>query len=185
MGFLFGTGDNGKSQLFGSSQRTSKSACNFEALGDLDELMSSLGVCRASAENLKEDDIVKWVRIIQEKLFIIQVEIATGDPSKKTKILQPQAVKELERIINYVENDVGEIKSFIIPGNDILASFLDYSRALARRTERRVILLKESGKRDVSQSALAYLNRLSSCLFMLARFVQKKHNIPEEHPKYE
>ena len=67
----------------------------------------------------------------------------------------------------------------------ILSSFLDYARAIARRTERQVIAFKEKDSNAVSLQILSYLNRLSSTLFILARYAQKKHNIPEEHPKYE
>jgi len=158
-------GDNGLTTLFSCSKKFSKGSARIEALGALDELNSLLGFCKAKAGK----EIAEILEDIQNDLFILQGEVA-GCNTKK--------VKELEKIINKIEKKLPKIKSFTIAGGTELSALLDYSRAVARKTERRCVAIKK----HLSPQSLKYLNRLSSLLFALARLANK--GIKEKKPKY-
>lgn len=164
--FYTGRGDKGKSAM--GARKIAKDDPLFEALGALDELNSWLGFCQ-----------YKKLRPVQEDLFIAQAEIGAIGMRRKSKIQMTNAkTKRLEKEIAKVDAIVPPIKKFIIPGASELSAKLDVARALARRAERAAVKIK------ASPDLLAYLNRLSSFLFALARLVNFKLNRREEHPTY-
>ncbi len=168
------TGDKGQTRIFAcrksASWRISKSSPRIEALGALDELNSLLGFCKIKALG---GFTAKHLEDIQNNLFIIQGEIAGCG-----KTIKAGRIKEIEKIIDGIEKKLPKIKNFIISGGTELSSLLDYSRAVARRAERRCTTIKKA----ISPSSLIYLNRLSSLLFALARFANK--GIKEKKPRY-
>ncbi|OGI88600.1 ATP:cob(I)alamin adenosyltransferase [Candidatus Nomurabacteria bacterium RIFCSPLOWO2_01_FULL_41_21] len=174
-------GDGGTTKLFDSSkgERISKTASIFEALGTIDELNSALGYAKSLAQE-NEKFIAGNLEKIQGKLFIIQAEIAGAD-----KYLKKEDVAFLEDLIAQIELSLSEINSFIIPGGTPLGAFLDFTRAIGRRAERKTLSLKEKGEREIKNESLIFLNRLSSALYALARLANKNGNITEYGPKYE
>ena len=167
-----GKGDTGETSLFGSSARIPKNSSRIEALGSLDELNSWLGVCRSKAKLGAETK--QELEIVQQNLFIIQAELA-GVP----KSIEENKVKKLGERVEEIEKLLPAIHTFFLPGGDELSAHLDYARTLARRAERAVISEK------LDQFSLAYLNRLSSLLYALARLENHKSGIKEEKPTYE
>ncbi|MBI5798860.1 MAG: cob(I)yrinic acid a,c-diamide adenosyltransferase [Candidatus Yonathbacteria bacterium] len=172
-----GKGDGGTTQTFGCcDQRISKSSAVTEALGTLDEVNSFIGVVKM---NTQATEVAKILDEVQQNLFIVQAEVAGAG-----KHIDNEKVTELESIINAIEAELPPIKSFFVSGGTELASLLDFARTLARRAERRVVGVAEEGVTTVSKETLAYLNRLSSLLYALARQVNHKSGITEEPPKY-
>ena len=169
-----GSGDNGKS-CFG--KKWAKKTCpGIEALGELDELNSLLGLVRSQ----KISKEYKYILLgVQQNLFIIQAFIAGILFNKKSNDLKQEKVVEIERLIKKYSIEAGEIKNFIISGKNEASAWLDYVRAVARRAERRVLLVEGTGK-----DSLAYLNRLSSLLFLMARICAKKNGKKELNPIY-
>jgi len=176
MRFYSGKGDDGTSTLCGSAARFPKTDPRFEALGAIDELNSYLGICRALVNNSKIDTALKTA---QEDLFIIQAELGAVGQSTIAPLSEKQ-LRAIEQIIDALGVEVGEIKEFTLAGGTVLAAHLDFARTLARRAERRLVILKDI----LSPMVISYLNRLSSLLFILARYVNKKENIKEDHPSY-
>jgi cob(I)alamin adenosyltransferase len=177
-------GDDGKTKTFSCDQRISKSSAIAEALGTLDEINSFLGLCKIKSEKEKfilpdGTTAAKEIDIVQNNLFIIQAELA-GSKISMTK----EKVEELEIIIDYIEKELPEIKSFFISGGTKLAAYFDIARTIARRAERRVTEVSEEGNVKVSEDTQAYLNRLSSLLYALARLTNHKFGINEESPSY-
>lgn len=173
-----GKGDKGTTTAFGcNQQRISKSSELPEALGTLDELNAFLGFVKM--RSISESRIALAIRDVQEQLFIIQAEVAGAD-----KRVGESAVKHIEDLVNGIEKEIPPIKGFSVAGGTELSALLDVARTLSRRTERRVIAVKELGLRDVSQETMAYLNRLSSLLFALARLANHLAGVAEENPKY-
>jgi len=170
MKFYTGKGDAGKSTLFGSRKVIPKNNKIFEALGALDELNSYLGICKTISKNELVNDIIKKV---QENLFTIQAELGSGK-----KNINEKDLKDLERIIEKLGENVSNIHKFVISGGNLLAAHLDYARTLARKAERKVIPIK------LSKTSYAYINRLSSLLFVLSRYINKEAKVIEEHPSY-
>ena len=178
-------GDKGTTKTYGCDQKISKSSAVAEALGSLDEINSFLGLVKVEAK------IAKWkvpgstlklepfIHSIQETLFIVQAEVA-GFP----KPLQDGKVSELEKIIDEIEKTLPPIKTFFISGGTRLAALFDTTRTIARRAERRIVEVAEENKVKISMETLAFMNRLSSMLYALARLSNHKAKISEISPSY-
>lgn len=181
-----GKGDQGTTKLFDSEKgvRLSKSSVVFEALGTLDECNSYVGLCKAKSKNsgLKSGEIVIYelLHTVQDHLFSLQAEVA-GAP----KTISQDGLKMLEESIGVVESFLPEIKTFFVPGSSELSSHFDIARTITRRAERCVVAVSESGTRAVSAESLAYLNRLSSLMYALARYVAHVQGLTEQPPIYE
>lgn len=179
-----GKGDGGTTKFFGCDQkRVSKNSAVAEALGNLDELNSFLGLVK-----LKAGEFSKTLENIQENIFIICAYIAGAD-----KNLTEDKVREMENIIAECEKELPPIKTFTIAGGTELSALLDFARTLARHAERRVVAVHDSyfaeasqdkDLRQISPEILKYLNRLSSILFALARLTNLRSGIKEHAPSY-
>ena len=176
-----GKGDNGSTKTFGCDQRISKSSAVAEALGSLDETNSIVGLCKSKSKEFNLDGVSFWqiCHDVQRNLFIIQAEVAGAD-----KHIADEKIKEVEAIINSVEKILPPIKSFFIPGATEVGAYFDLARTISRRAERRVVAAKEEGLIKVGDNTLAYLNRLSSLLYALARLTNHKSGITEQSPDY-
>jgi cob(I)alamin adenosyltransferase len=179
-------GDDGKTSAYHCDQRFSKSSAIAEALGSLDETNSFLGIVKAK---LAERNITLYsvgperaadiIQEMQENLFIIQAEVAGAD-----KTVGEEKIREAEDLIAGIEKEIPPITSFVIPGVSIESAELDFARTLVRQAERRAVAVSEEGLAKVSANSFAYLNRLSSLLFALARLSAYKSGIQENSPSY-
>ncbi|MEX2053979.1 MAG: cob(I)yrinic acid a,c-diamide adenosyltransferase [Candidatus Colwellbacteria bacterium] len=183
-----GKGDKGTTKVIDSKERFSKGSDLAEALGSLDELNSFLGLCKFKARQMQDGGVLvgkneektsEILKEAQENLFIVQAQVAGAD-----KKISKVKVTKLEKIINTIEKEIPPLKGFSIAGGTELSSLLDIARTLARRTERRVVLVQEVGLRKLPGHTLPYLNRLSSLLFALARLSNYRSGIEEERPSY-
>lgn len=177
-------GDNGTTKTFGCDQRISKSSNIAEALGTLDEINSFLGVCKVKSADAgfkvpTGENFEKVVHAVQQNLFIVQAELAGSDMT-----VGEDKVKELENYVDTIEKELPPITSFFISGGSELAAFFDVARTISRRAERRVIGVADEGKVKVGDYTKAYLNRLSSLLYALARLSNHFSGIKEEPPTY-
>lgn len=175
MALFTGEGDKGKTSIFGCNQKVSKSSAVTEALGALDEINSFFGLCKVKSEG----EIQNLIRQMQEDLFIIQAELGGTD-----KTIKENKIEEMEKKIEEMEKEMPPIKSFFISGGTELSALLDVARTMARRAERRVVAAAEEGRIKVGVHTLAYMNRLSSILFALARYANYLADVKEEAPSY-
>lgn len=166
-------GDRGETSLF-NGERRRKDDLLFDAMGDVDELSSQLGVAKAACTNRK---LVALLSEVQQKLLAVGAQIATpkNDPHYgKIVFLSDKEVVDLEKIeASYLERtEIGA--KFVLPGDDLLSAHLDVARAVCRRAERRIVAcIRERGMIQLA-SAQHYLNRLSDLLFVLARHVTQR-----------
>lgn len=183
--FYTGKGDNGTTQLYGDAKRCSKSGAVLEALGSLDELDTFVGVTRAYVAKQQSVTLPDGCTLtdvlhgVQETLFIIQAELAGAD-----KTVPHEKVKALEEMITTIEKAVPKIQHFTIPGSTYESALLDRARAMTRTVERRIVSVQELG-REFTPETLAYINRLSSFFFALARYIEYMKGAPYEAPHYE
>ena len=128
--------------------------------------------------SLTVKDIGAFEHFIQQikNLFIIQAEVAGAD-----KTISKEKVQDLEEIINRIEKELPKIDSFFVSGSCESSALFDHARSVSRRAEREVVKIKESA----GEYTLAYLNRLSSILYALARLSAHKNDITESAPTYE
>lgn len=183
MALYTGKGDKGDTGTFGTKQRMSKNSTRSEALGALDEVNSFLGLCKVRSDELvmtgADRDFKDIVDEVQQNLFIVQAEIAGAD-----KTIVEEKVKQMEHTIDEMEKELPPINSFFVSGGTQLAALFDVARTMARRAERRVVALHEDGDILVGEYTRAYLNRLSSLLYVMARLSNHKSGINEESPRY-
>lgn len=184
MALFTGKGDGGTSKLFDSpsGQRVSKTSPVFETLGMLDELNTLVGWCKAASPDdfeVQERKLRLILHDVQDHLFTLQAEVA-GAP----KSVPLSSVEALGVFINRVESEMPSITTFLVPGATELSARLDITRAVSRRTERRLVSLHESGERMVSDSSRAYANRLSSLFYALTRLTNHRAGVEEAPPAY-
>lgn len=170
-------GDDGTSGLLGTQERFPKNSPVYEALGSVDELNSLLGVLRARPIHLQALDVPSEILSVQQSLFIVQAELAGAD-----KRLAREHLDALESAIERAEKPIGNPHSFVVPGTTENSALFDYARTVARRTERSVIGAKN--QKELSAETYAYLNRLSSFLYALARLAAHESGGAEPKPTY-
>ncbi|MGA2911728.1 MAG: cob(I)yrinic acid a,c-diamide adenosyltransferase [Candidatus Levyibacteriota bacterium] len=167
-------GDKGKTALH-TGKTVSKGSSRVEAYGNLDELNSFLGVV---VSRIKDKKIKQEILAIQSDLFEIGASLA-GPGEKEYKVLGEKLKKrvvEFEKEIDVLTQKLPKLKNFILPGGKT-GSLLHYARTVARRAERRTVMLAE--KEAVLSEILVYLNRLSDLLFTLARYINYKEKQKE------
>jgi ATP:cob(I)alamin adenosyltransferase len=173
------TGDKGTSALY-SGERRSKDDDTFAALGDIDELNSTLGLARdlAKSSSLPIPDILSQLEEIQSRLLDVGSAVATPidtttDESKLSKTaFDPTASAKLEHWIDAMTEQLPPLANFILPSGGPAASGLHLARSTCRRAERSVVPLVKAGKVDGAVGV--YLNRLSDYLFTAARMAAMK-----------
>lgn len=177
-----GKGDNGTTKLFGCDQRLSKSSDIAEALGSVDEINSFVGVIKMEDGDTKAVaglDYHALLSDVQQDLFVVQAELAGAD-----KHVDQVRVAKVEEWINAIENELPPITSFFVSGGTELGALCDYGRTIARRAERRVVAALEIPDPTQKPPLFAYMNRLSSLLYALARLANYRAGISEEKPHY-
>ena len=163
------TGDDGTSGLVDGS-RAPKHAARFEAIGAVDEANSALGL---AAVAMADGSHAATLARIQNDLFDLGADLATpGDdfaPSEMVLRIVPAQAGWLEREIDRLNEHLVPLTSFILPGGSEAAARVHIARAAVRRAERAMTAL--GAAEPVNPAALAYANRLSDYLFVLARAV--------------
>ena len=173
------TGDDGTTGLF-SGKRVSKHHVRIKAYGTVDELNAWIGLIRNDKIAAETNSfLIK----IQNELMVIASQLA-DDTSEKTSKLSGKIVPiafenvtEIESEIDKINNELPELKNFIIPGGHVLISYTHLARCTCRRAERFITELK--GEEEVSNVIIAYINRLSDYLFILARKLSKDFDVEE------
>ena len=166
------TGDDGTTGVLGSG-RWSKDDVRIEAYGTVDELNAVLGVARATGG--LDIDADALVARVQDDLFAVGAALA--DPNPKGRFHNAVAegsVIRLEAEIDRLEAELPPLTQFILPGGSPAASQIHLARTICRRAERRVVHLAHQPGVDVPHPLVAYLNRLSDFLFVLARVVNHR-----------
>ncbi len=163
------TGDRGETGLLGGG-RVRKSAIRVEAYGAVDELNACLGLAAAAPV---EPEARGLLAAIQRDLLAIGTRLSdlrktpsTGDEKAH---LSEEHVARLERAIDGMEASLPPLRAFILPGGSEAGARLHLARTVCRRAERRIVALAE--QEEVPPIILAYMNRLSDLLFVLARSV--------------
>ncbi|MBW8784882.1 MAG: cob(I)yrinic acid a,c-diamide adenosyltransferase [Novosphingobium sp.] len=163
------TGDSGTTGLVDGS-RLPKHAVRMEAIGAVDEANSAVGF---AAVELAQSDHAAALSAIQNDLFDLGADIATpGEdfaPSEMVLRIVPAQATRLEVEIDAFNAALPPLSSFILPGGSEAAARVHLARAAVRRAERAATAL--AAVESVNPVALAYLNRLSDFLFVLARAV--------------
>ena len=159
------TGDRGMTSL-ANGGRVSKADQRVEAYGTIDELMSFLGLLATKLDNPSDQSSIQ---IIQKTLFLVGGEASGLALTEEQMAELKSQTSTLEKEIDRMQTELPPLKSFIIPGSNETSALAHVCRTICRRAERNMINCQTEG------DSLVYLNRLSDYLFVLARFLTKKH----------
>ena len=172
------TGDDGTTGLVDGS-RVSKSSALMQAIGDVDEANSAIGLAVIA---LGDQPMAAALTRIQNDLFDLGADLATPagadeagaddfTPSEMVLRIVPSQVERLEREIDAMNANLAPLRSFILPGGSAEAAALHLARAISRRAERSAVGASETQR--LNPAALAYVNRLSDFLFVASRAVNQ------------
>ncbi len=158
------TGDDGTTGL-GDGTRVDKDHLRVAAMGDVDELNSSIGM-------LLTNDLPEQVSIdlsaVQNDLFDLGGELAIPGYS----MISDKQVARLDARLAHYNADLPRLAEFILPGGSHTAALAHVSRTVCRRAERALVAL---GRQDtINDGPRQYLNRLSDLMFVLARVLNRE-----------
>jgi cob(I)alamin adenosyltransferase len=169
-------GDRGETSL-GGGQRVQKDTLRVQVYGTVDELNSQIGV--ALATGLCER-LTNAPTSIQSELFDVGSDLCFIEEDK-AKYNMPQIelahVTRLETLIDAMSAELEPLKNFILPGGALGAAQLHVARTVCRRAEREATTLAR--EEAIGEHVLAYLNRLSDTLFVMARYENLQQGVSE------
>jgi len=161
------TGDKGETSLRGG-QRVPKYHPQIEACGTIDELVSWIGLLKdLSAKQSLKDNMFT----IQKRLMICAGDLARNRIDDKSDEMNGTDVDIilLENQIDEMDKELPPLHDFMIPGNNLNASYCNIARCVCRRAERKVVFLMSIEK--INPLIPKFLNRLSDYLFVLSRYM--------------
>jgi cob(I)alamin adenosyltransferase len=158
-------GDSGDTSLAGGV-RVSKASERVEAYGCIDELISAMGFARSICADAA---IAVLTKSVQQELFAIGSALATPPESPKPQQpVEPALVERLTAEVHRLEATDGILADWSIPGEHAAAAAFDIARTVCRRAERAIVRLRTTDV-AVQPTVLAYVNRLSDLLWLIAR----------------
>jgi cob(I)alamin adenosyltransferase len=172
------TGDTGQTALLGGA-RVRKDDLRVAAYGDVDELNAVVGLVLAEDAGGPDADLL---RSLQRDLFALGARLA--DPTaavadaRAKSALGTADVERLERAIDERQAGLPPLTAFILPGGGRAGALLHLARTVCRRAERAMVTLDQQHR--LQPELLAYVNRLSDLLFVLARAANHRAGSPEE-----
>jgi len=164
-------GDAGDTHL-GDMSRVRKTSARVIAYGDVDELNAAIGVARTHALPAGVDG---WLAAVQNDLFDLGADLCVpegGPPGPGRLRVAPSQVERLEGWCDEANAELAPLTSFVLPAGAPAAAALHLARTVCRRAERSAVALADA--EPVGPAALAYLNRLSDLLFILARAANRE-----------
>jgi cob(I)alamin adenosyltransferase len=170
------TGDEGMTGL-GGGQRVAKDSLRVEAYGTVDELNSHIGVALAIGLCQR---LASALPAIQNQLFDLGADLATPATSQArhpVPTVQQRHIEALEHLIDELNEVVGPLTNFLLPGGSPGAAQLHVARTVCRRAERTATTLARD--EQIGPTVLPYLNRLSDALFVMARYENHERGVAE------
>ena len=168
------TGDKGETGRYGGS-RVPKNDPQIEVNGAIDECNSMIGVARSFNDDERLDDILKQ---FQSLLIVSGSEVTNVENDERLPFITEKNTQALEDLIDELEKGLPPLTQFILPAGGKVSSHLHLARTASRKVERRLVTLRENV--EINPTLLAYFNRLSDTLFVLARHAAKLSGFSDE-----
>ena len=162
-------GDKGTTRL-GEGSQVSKDNPRVECYGNVDELNSVIGLLR-SLETPKGVEAV--LNQVQHDIFDLGGELCIPGHA----MIKADRVQQLENVIDDLNKVLAPLEEFVLPGGTQAAALCHFARTVCRRAERSLVTLSQS--EETTELALAYLNRLSDLLFVMARTINKRAGLSD------
>jgi ATP:cob(I)alamin adenosyltransferase len=167
------TGDKGLTGLFGGS-RVPKQDAAVEAYGTVDEANAAIGQAKAACG----DEVMRaTLHGIQQRLFVLAAELASDEKGREIldNTISDADITDLEGLIDMCLEVTGPQRAFVVPGREAKSAALHSARTVVRRAERRMLTMSET--HAVRPELIRYVNRLSDCLYALARLTEHRYEI--------
>jgi len=170
--FYTGSGDRGETTLPGGV-RVGKDDVRVNALGELDEANCMIGFARSF---IKLPEVDSMLERVQQDLFTIGLEVIA--PLQKRSRVSEDMVKALEEHLDLLAKDLPEYRRFVLPNGTPEVATLYLARSIVRRVERTIVKMARSAPNLLP--SIKYLNRLSSLLYVAARYTALKTGVVEK-----
>ncbi|MEG0254454.1 cob(I)yrinic acid a,c-diamide adenosyltransferase [Vagococcus sp.] len=162
------TGDKGSTSLF-DGQRVKKYSNRVDTYGTFDECNAVISVAEKFCQKVENKEFLIH---LQYKMFQLAGEIATMNQENfqvKSEQISEDDIHSLESLIDRYTSELPKITTFILPGTSLAGAHLHQARAVCRRGERMLVQLSEEENSHIRPDILKYVNRLSDCLYIIAR----------------
>ena len=169
------TGDAGSTRL-GDMSETTKTDPRLLAYADVDETNAHLGLVLATGE--LDEDVVAVMTHVQNDLFDVGADFCTPvveNPQFPPLRIEPDYVERLEGWCDHYNEQLPNLRSFILNGGTVAGAHLHVARTVCRRAERSAWAAHERYAESMNVLAIKYLNRLSDLLFILARYANREN----------
>ncbi|NRA64399.1 MAG: cob(I)yrinic acid a,c-diamide adenosyltransferase [Pseudobacteriovorax sp.] len=167
--------------MLADGSKVSKSDSRIDSYGNVDELNSYTGLLRDQIRQLPEiQDLQQKLSLVQNELFDVGGELATPFQSLNLDagyLIQMDAIERLEKEIDEMNEQLPNLKNFVLPGGHSSNSVAHICRTICRRCERSLVKLKMT--HEVREELPKYLNRLSDWYFVVSRYISLKTNTAE------
>jgi cob(I)alamin adenosyltransferase len=170
------TGDDGTTGL-GGGGRVPKDSPRIEAYGTVDELNSAVGAALAHGLDAR---LGAALGRIQNELFHLGSDLCVPEEHKAkvpVPVVEQRHVDALEGLLDELTAELGPLANFILPGGSPGAAQLHLARTICRRAERLLVALAR--QEPIGAHVLAYVNRLSDALFVMARYENLSKGVPD------
>ncbi len=161
-------GDKGQTSLY-DGVRVGKDDVRVDAYGTVDEMGAYLGFSRSFIE---DEDLKQEILDIQNKLFVVNHNLATSDPEKITRHITEEDITVLEKLVDKYMEKAGDFEGFIINGTSPASGVLHIARTVCRRAERRIIAL--SREVEIDPLVIKFINRLSDVIYSFAKYSESQ-----------
>ena len=172
-----GKGDNGETGLWGGNSIL-KSDPRIVAVGEIDEANAAIGV---TASFTTENKILEICDYLQNTLFTLGAEISAASAKKEPPYkLENKHIEKIEQFIEELDSALPKLNAFILPSGSSAVTNLHLARSVLRRAERATVAAEITG----NPLLIKFLNRSSSLLFSMARWLKQKEGGTEKNPSY-
>ena len=175
-------GDKGETSLVGG-RKVGKDSPRIEAYGTIDELSACIGLARTAlgAPGAPEGAaaLAAILLRVQNELFNLGSDLATlpEDRRPNQPLIEARHATALEQEIDSWNATLPELRSFVLPGGGMVASYLHLARTVCRRAERLIVALADA--EPIGAAVIPYVNRLSDALFVMSRHAARLYGEPE------
>jgi cob(I)alamin adenosyltransferase len=165
--FYTAKGDLGDTGRLAGTERIAKSSALIEAIGTIDEATSAIGMARALSQS---DCLRAALPTVQRHVFGIMSHLSAVSAAREQYAgVTDEDLTWLQNLIADIEKHLPPVKDFVLPGDSQAGAAFHVARTIVRRAERRLVALVE-GEPRLGKANLAYMNRLSSLMFVAALY---------------
>lgn len=179
-------GDTGTTRTL-SGEILSKGGIVLECTGRVDELRAHTALVRMlilEREPRDHEALAAFLFWLLHAYFLMGTEVNDPEaihPEYRKETLGPKHLARLEAEQARLEAALALPRAFIVCASGVLAAQIDVAATVARALERDLVRLKEQMPSFAAEHILAFVNRVSDYLYILARYVEDGTHVPVDY----